>query len=111
MIKFVLAFSLCLGNERVFILLLRYIIHFNIMELTLKQRYLQANSPISIAFDEERTRNFDKLLVLISSTDRTRWLSTGFNCGLLIQSYKQVYGLTSQQFETLISLLANIGLK
>jgi hypothetical protein len=68
------------------------------MELTLKQRYLQANSPIAVDFQEERTRNFDKLIVLISATDRTRWLSTGFNCGSLIQSYKQVYGLTSQQF-------------
>lgn len=51
------------------------------------------------------------MIVLISTTDRTKWLSTGFNCGSLIEAYKQVYGLTSQQFETILTLLSNIGLK
>jgi capsule polysaccharide export protein KpsC/LpsZ len=51
------------------------------------------------------------LLALISTTQREKWLSTGFNCGSLIEAYKQVYGLTSQQFETLLTLLSNIALK
>jgi len=79
--------------------------------LTLKQRYLQANAPQPPNFEEERTRNFEKLIVLISTTDRTKWLSTGFNCVSLIEAYKQVYGLTSQQFETILTILSNIGLK
>lgn len=29
----------------------------------------------------------------------------------MIEAYKQVYGLTSQQFETILTLLSNIGLK
>lgn len=49
--------------------------------------------------------------MLISTTERRKWLSTGFNCGSLIEAYKQVYGLTSQQFETLLALLSNIALK
>lgn len=49
--------------------------------------------------------------MLISTTERAKWLSTGFNCGSLIEAYKQVYGLTSQQFETLLTLLSNIALK
>lgn len=49
--------------------------------------------------------------MLISTTERRKWLSTGFNCGSLIEAYKQVYGLTSQQFETLLTLLSNIALR
>jgi hypothetical protein len=49
--------------------------------------------------------------VLISTTDRAKWLSTGFNCGPMIESYKQVYGLTSEQFETVLSVLMNIAFK
>lgn len=48
--------------------------------------------------------------MLISTTERRKWLSTGFNCGSLIEAYKQVYGLTSQQLETLITLFSNIAL-
>ena len=76
----------------------------------MKQRYLQANAPSPPAFKEESTRNFEKLLVLISTTERSKWLSTGFNCGSLIEAYKQVYGLTSLQFETLLAVLSNIAL-
>ena len=38
-------------------------------------------------------------------------MSTGFNCAPLIDTYKQVYGLTSQQFETILMLLINIAFK
>ena len=64
----------------------------------LKQRFLCANSPQPPNFDEERTRQFERLLTLISTTERAKWLSTGFNCGPMIEAYKQVYGMTSEQF-------------
>ena len=67
-----------------------------------------ANSPSPPNFEAERTEQFEKLIVLISSTERSKWLSTGFNCGPLIESYKLVYGFTNEQFETVLMLLINI---
>lgn len=80
------------------------------MEANLKQAYLHANSPQPHDFEAERSRVFTQLMVLLSTTDRKDWLATGFNCGSLIDNFKQVYGLTNQEFETLVMLLSNIAL-
>lgn len=78
--------------------------------MALKQQYLHANAPLPPPFLSERVAHFQTLLRLLTPNP-TRWLPAGFNPTPLIETYKQAYGLTSSQLETLLTLLLNIALQ
>ncbi len=40
---------------------------------------------------------FNKIINLLDKFDRNNWTISAFNFGSLLQNYKQVYGLTSDQ--------------
>lgn len=63
--------------------------------MSLKQKYLLNNGPYQINFELERKTVLERLLNLIVNTPRNQWFPSGLNCGSLIESYKQVYGLHS----------------
>lgn len=76
--------------------------------MTFKQKCIHEAGPFPFDFEKEKRENFSKIISLLHEMDRNMWTVSAFNFGSMIENYKTVYGLTTHELETLISLLSNI---